>query len=130
MLVHFGRAHGDLHLDNIFVPLVPNVDAGAYRLIDLSEFSERAPLCRDIPHLLLATIGKHLVDIPTGRRRTLAVRIVDAAIGAPLGPGTLADQGYGRLAEELLAAGQDWAAGHDMLDDWRSAQLLGVLQLR
>jgi hypothetical protein len=47
-LVHLGRAHGDLHLDNIFIPLFPRVDADGYRLIDLSEFHERAPLSRDI----------------------------------------------------------------------------------
>jgi tetratricopeptide (TPR) repeat protein len=127
MLVHVGRAHGDLHLDNILIPLVPKVDADRYQLIDLSDFSERAPLCRDVPHLLMATIGKHLVEIPTGRRRALAARIVDAASGVPLGPGTLADQGYERLAEELLGAGDAWADRQDMLDDWRTEQVLGVV---
>jgi len=127
MLVHLGRAHGDLHLDNIFIPLTPAPDPDGYQLIDLSEFCEQAPLCRDVPHLLLATIGRHLLDIPTGRRRGLAARIVDAARGAPLDPGTLADQGYERLAAELLAAGEQWASGHDMLDNWRNEQLLGVV---
>lgn len=88
LLVRVGRAHGDLHLDNVFIPLIPAADPDRYQLIDLSQFSERAPLCRDVPHLLLATIGKHLTDIPTGRRRALAERILNAATGAPPDQGT------------------------------------------
>lgn len=125
--VHLGRAHGDLHLDNIFIRLGPQADAASYQLIDLSEWADDAPLCRDVPHLLLATIGKHLGDIPTGRRAQLATRILDAATGEDTGPGSLQDYGFEQLADELLHAGDRWAASHSMLDDWRVEQLLGVI---
>lgn len=127
VLVHLGRAHGDLHLDNIFLPLGPPPVPEDFTLIDLSEFSERAPLCRDVPHLLLATIGRHLDDIPSGRRRGLVGRIIDAAVGADLGPGTLSDRGHEDLVEQLLSAGDEWARRQDMLDSWRQEQLLGVI---
>jgi hypothetical protein len=125
--VHLGRAHGDLHLDNVFIRFGPQPEAASYQLIDLSEWAEKAPLCRDVPHLLLATIGKHLGAIPTGRRGQLATRILDAATGVARVPGSLQDYGFERLADELLAAGDEWAASHAMLDDWRVEQLLGVI---
>jgi hypothetical protein len=127
LLVHRGRAHGDLHLDNIFIRISPLVEADSFELIDLSEFDDRAPLCRDIPHLLLATIGRHLAGMPTRRRRLLAGRVLDAATGTPTGPGTLAGQGLERLTDKLLCAGDDWASSQAMLDDWRAQQLLGVI---
>src|SRR5690349_14636273 len=49
-----GRAHGDLHPDNILLPMSPVVDASAYRLIDLSDYSPDAALTRDLVHLTLA----------------------------------------------------------------------------
>lgn len=127
LIVHHGRAHGDLHLDNIFLQLSPEADAASYRLIDLSEWDEHAPLCRDIPHLLLATIGKHLSSLSSRRRRLLAGRVVDAAVGAPTGPGTLQGQGLEQLTDQLLHAGDEWAAEQSMLDDWRLQLLLGVI---
>ena len=127
VIVHLGRAHGDLHLDNIFIRFAPLADAASYQLIDLSEWSAEAPLCRDIPHLLLATIGKHLAEIPTGHRRYLAARIIDAASGVATGPGSLRHHGFEVLTDKLLAAGDDWAGRQDMLDDWRVEQLLGVV---
>ncbi|MFF5076097.1 hypothetical protein ACFY36_03530 [Actinoplanes sp. NPDC000266] len=53
-----GRSHGDLHVDNVIVPVSPGgaFDFDDIRLIDLSAFDPMAPLSRDIAALLLSLI--------------------------------------------------------------------------
>ncbi len=93
-----GRAHGDLHLDNVFIRLLPQPDAASFKLIDLSGWDNQAPLCRDVPHLLLATIGRHLGVTPGSDRRSLLQRILSAATGRATGPGSLHAHGLELLA--------------------------------
>ncbi|MBO4204888.1 hypothetical protein [Micromonospora echinofusca] len=104
-----GNTHGDLHVDNIIVPLAadgsPEYDQ--IRLIDLSGFDPSAPLSRDVATLLLSSIlptvqagiseadTRTLVHLLTRTDRTgvkadsLAVarivRAVHAAVAAGLG---------------------------------------------
>ncbi|WP_143051075.1 hypothetical protein [Amycolatopsis pretoriensis] len=60
-----GYSHGDLHVDNIVVPLTDGQpDFGQIRLIDLSGYSSSAPLSRDVATLLLSLI------LPTVRAKT------------------------------------------------------------
>lgn len=127
IIIHCGRAHGDLHLENVFVRLTPEASADGYRLIDLSEWSDEAPLCRDIPNLLLAATGRHLPQVETGQWSRLVDQILCAAAGEPLGPKSLQTQGIEELAAQVLSAGDGWANAQDMLDDWRQAQLLGIV---
>lgn len=126
-LVLHGRAHGDLHLDNIFIRLAPEPEVGTFKLIDLSAWDDQAPLCRDIPHLLLATIGKHLAGVPAGQRRSLLHRILAGVDRKPIGPGSLHNQGLELLSDALLASGDAWAEARDMPEDWRTQLLLGVI---
>jgi tetratricopeptide (TPR) repeat protein len=50
-----GRAHGDLHGDNILVPVDNGqVRAADFRLIDLATYEARAPLSRDLATLLVS----------------------------------------------------------------------------
>ncbi|MFT7869127.1 MULTISPECIES: hypothetical protein [Amycolatopsis] len=52
-----GYSHGDLHVDNIVVPLIDGrPDFSQIRLIDLSGYSSSAPLSRDVATLLLSLI--------------------------------------------------------------------------
>lgn len=56
-----GRAHGDLHLDNIIVSRwEKEVRADEYRLIDLCTFRDRAALGRDLATLLLSALVPHI----------------------------------------------------------------------
>jgi hypothetical protein len=54
----YGNTHGDLHLDNVIVPFMPDgvPDFERIRLIDLSGFSPSAPLTRDLATLLLSCV--------------------------------------------------------------------------
>lgn len=127
MLFLHGRAHGDLHLDNVMVQLIPELNVNTFRLIDLSNWEERAPLCRDLPHLLLATIGKHLSAMTVVQQKCLARRILDLLDGAMPGAGSLQNQGLEALSDALLQAGDGWSAGLNMLEDWHRQLLLGVV---
>ncbi|MGN9908614.1 hypothetical protein ACTMTJ_13810 [Phytohabitans sp. LJ34] len=52
-----GRAHGDLHADNILIPDRDGVPhPAAFRLIDLSTYDGLAPLSRDVAALMMSLI--------------------------------------------------------------------------
>lgn len=126
LIVLTGRAHGDLHLDNLIAPMGRGVDAAAFSAIDLSAFSDSAPLCRDPAHLVLATIGRHLHALAATERQDLLDRIVDAATGKSASR-SLRNLGLEELAHAVLGAGDGWAGGDmSMGDDWRRQLVLGV----
>ncbi|MFD8724489.1 NB-ARC domain-containing protein [Streptomyces sp. NPDC059629] len=57
-VVH-GLAHSDLHLQNVMVPYRGGVlRPDAYRLIDLADFAETAPLTRDVATLMLSVLAE------------------------------------------------------------------------
>ncbi|HEV2633603.1 MAG TPA: AAA family ATPase [Actinocrinis sp.] len=59
-----GRSHGDLHSDNILIPLLDGRPvAGGFRLIDLAAFEPQAPLSRDIATLALSLIAKQAGEL-------------------------------------------------------------------
>ncbi|MGW1165793.1 WD40 domain-containing protein [Streptomyces sp. NPDC002550] len=74
-----GAAHSDLHLQNVMVPfrrgtLCPD----AYRLIDLADFAEAAPLTRDLATLKLSVLADKVpVDLEADQERTLLAYVVN-----------------------------------------------------
>jgi tetratricopeptide (TPR) repeat protein len=61
--VHYlvGRTHGDLHGDNVLVPVRNGrVDAVGFRLIDLATYDARAPLSRDLATLLVSLCWREI----------------------------------------------------------------------
>ncbi|WP_328510687.1 hypothetical protein OG981_39440 [Streptomyces mirabilis] len=76
-----GRAHGDLHLDNVIVSRwEKEVRADEYRLIDLCTFRDRAALGRDLATLLLSALVPHIRHpLPPDQRHALLRFVVDPA---------------------------------------------------
>ncbi|XUL92035.1 hypothetical protein ACQ86D_40060 [Streptomyces galilaeus] len=67
-----GRAHGDLHLDNIMVPhLEGRPRYEDFQLIDLATFAEDAPLSRDVATLLLSALAPEVLAEAAGYGDTL-----------------------------------------------------------
>ncbi|MFI7500966.1 hypothetical protein ACIBVL_21185 [Streptomyces sp. NPDC049687] len=80
-----GRAHGDLHLQNI---MVPHRDGRArleeFRLIDLATYAEDAPLSRDVATLLLSALVPRVRErLPAEQERALLRHLVDANLMDP-----------------------------------------------
>ncbi|MFY1652153.1 hypothetical protein ACN27J_14810 [Solwaraspora sp. WMMB762] len=73
--VHYlvGRTHGDLHGDNILVPLHDKtVRPADFRLIDLTTYEARAPLSRDLAALLISLCWREIgVSSPRTRQAFL-----------------------------------------------------------
>ncbi|MGW7518703.1 hypothetical protein ACWGJ2_24260 [Streptomyces sp. NPDC054796] len=56
-----GRAHGDLHGDNVLIPEHDGtVDPSGFRLIDLATYDARAPLSRDLATLLISLCWREI----------------------------------------------------------------------
>ncbi|MEU3200284.1 hypothetical protein [Streptomyces sp. NPDC006996] len=74
-----GMGHGDLHLDNILVPMKEKVaQADDYRLIDLCTFDRKTDLGRDAATLLLSALVPHVRhEQPPDQRKALLRFIVD-----------------------------------------------------
>lgn len=74
-----GLAHGDLHLDNVVVPLRGGAPMGdAYRLIDLGAFREDATLSCDVAMLLLSALEPVVREpLPARQSQALLDYVVD-----------------------------------------------------
>ncbi|MCX4857501.1 AAA family ATPase [Streptomyces canus] len=56
-----GRTHGDLHGDNVLVPVHNGtVEPAGFRLIDLATYDARAPLSRDLATLLISLCWREI----------------------------------------------------------------------
>lgn len=56
-----GRTHGDLHGDNVLVPVYDGiVEADRFRLIDLATYDGRTPLSRDLATLLISLCWREI----------------------------------------------------------------------
>ncbi|KUL40540.1 hypothetical protein ADL15_07105 [Actinoplanes awajinensis subsp. mycoplanecinus] len=73
--IHYlvGRAHGDLHADNILVPVHDTaVYAQGFRMIDLATYRNDAPLSRDLASLLVSLCWREIgASSPRSRRAFL-----------------------------------------------------------
>jgi tetratricopeptide (TPR) repeat protein len=69
-----GRAHGDLHGDNVLVPVHDGtVQPAGFRLIDLATYDARAPLSRDLAALLVSLCWREIgAGSPNSRKTFLA----------------------------------------------------------
>ncbi|MEU0378602.1 hypothetical protein ABZ093_15085 [Streptomyces cyaneofuscatus] len=123
VLAILGRAHGDLHADNILLPMSPVVDASAYRLIDLSGYRSDAPLSRDLTHLTLALILRELPELTERQRSHLAEFLVDPEADLD---SALHIVGLGNLSNDIAEAGEVYAKQLSMPDDWQDQYLLSL----
>jgi tetratricopeptide (TPR) repeat protein len=69
-----GRAHGDLHGDNVLVPVQDGtVEPAGFRLIDLATYQARVPLSRDLAALLISLCWREIgASSPHSRRAFLS----------------------------------------------------------
>jgi hypothetical protein len=77
-----GNSHGDLHADNILIPLPQQGNPSAadferYRLIDLSTFRSGGLKAVDPAHLLLSIIARRLGDVSDTRKKDLARLVLE-----------------------------------------------------
>lgn len=77
LAVPVGSSHGDLHVENVLVRLRPTVVPADFRLIDLANREDRAPLGRDPIHLLVHMINLSLRYLGTGQRAALRRVLLD-----------------------------------------------------
>ncbi|MFJ8937771.1 hypothetical protein ACIRL0_18965 [Streptomyces sp. NPDC102365] len=113
-----GLGHGDLHLDNILVPMSEKVvQPHAYRLIDLCTFSERADLGRDVATLLLSVLVPHVNhpnELPPDQRHALLRFVVDPDVShrADIVPGAAAQ--VTAVRDTARQAMRDWGDPWDL----------------
>lgn len=84
-----GNAHGDLHQDNILVPL-PHTDQEPphnlftdYVLIDLTNYGNDKMIAVDPVHLLLSIIARRLREVPVRQRYRLQELILAPEVTVP-----------------------------------------------
>ncbi|MGP2435887.1 hypothetical protein [Streptomyces sp. JW3] len=66
-----GRAHGDLHGDNVLIPKRNGVpDPSRFRLIDLATYDGQAPLSRDLATLLISLCWRQIGESSTDSQST------------------------------------------------------------
>jgi tetratricopeptide (TPR) repeat protein len=123
ILALYGKAHGDLQPDNIVLPVGPQPMVDKYHLIDLSAYSEAAPLSRDPGHLLLSCIITEVSEMTEVQRQAVADFLIEPAMDAPA---QLQVSGVCDIANDISEAGEGFARRVGMLDDWQDMQLLSL----
>jgi hypothetical protein len=120
--VRFGRAHGDLNLGNVLMPVDPPRPE-EYKLIDLGGFSPKALLARDPMHLLLSIAIEWLKSgINPGTR--LSRTLIDVIVR----PGArTTEEECQKVSQEIHAAGHSWAARKGLGDDWTRQSMLSLV---
>ena len=102
----YGKAHGDLHQDNILLPVGAQPEVGKYRLIDLSAYSADAPLSRDPGHLLLSCVITEVSEMTELQRQAVAGFLIDPTLEAPA---QLQVSGVCDIANDIAEAGEGFA---------------------
>jgi hypothetical protein len=119
-----GHAHGDLHLENILLPIRPKLKASDFRLIDLSNYSESAPLSRDPIHLLLSIVARDLPDMEgDSTRRELAHHLIEPGSVEPVH----VHVGLWQVIHAIQKAGRSWIAAQGLVDDWDALRPLSLV---
>jgi hypothetical protein len=120
-----GFAHGDLHGGNV---LVPRTATGAlhtprFRLVDLSNYEEDAPLTRDLVALLLTSMLRFVPQLGAAQADELLRCLVDPD-GEPSGwlPPLLA-----RLVDAVHQVGTAYATAGGWAPEWRTQYRLSLI---
>ncbi|MEU8001319.1 hypothetical protein AB0B66_09195 [Catellatospora sp. NPDC049111] len=116
-----GKAHGDLHMDNILVRVRPTVSVDDFRLIDLMKYDSMAPLTSDPVYLVLHAVARSLGGLNDPARESLLALLLRPATGV-IGavPAWL-----GRLVVSVHATGEAWAGS--LIDEWRAQTRLSLI---
>ncbi|MFI5591699.1 hypothetical protein ACIA5G_42080 [Amycolatopsis sp. NPDC051758] len=77
LAVPVGSSHGDLHVENVLVRVQPTVVPADFRLIDLANREDRAPLGRDPIHLLVHMVNLSLRHLGTSQLTALRLVLLD-----------------------------------------------------
>ena len=101
--LHHGRAHGDLHLDNIFIRFSPRPRPIASGLSICRTDAARAAVVGHLRTFSWPQSGSTWRGSRAGYAAQLGTRILDAATGAEPGPGTLQGQGLEQLTRPVAA---------------------------
>ncbi len=118
-----GKAHGDLHTENILVPVRDSVDASPFRLIDLAKYDSSAPLTRDPVHLLLYIIARAMPDLSDGQSDAL----IDELIAPDSGRGAVLPEWLRTLITTVRRTGEEWTFPSGLVAEWRGQTQLSLL---
>ncbi|MGW0979580.1 hypothetical protein ACWD33_01890 [Streptomyces xiamenensis] len=116
LMVVLGCAHGDLHADNILIPQKPLPNPSGYRLIDLSAYSEDAPLARDPSHLLLSMLMGEIAELGELKRQAVSAFLLDPSTEQS---DYLQLSGLLVLIKEVTGVGERFATQLGLLDHWQ-----------
>jgi hypothetical protein len=117
-----GRAHGDLSVRNVLLPVDP-ADPGAFRLIDYDRYSSHAPLTRDPAHLLISIATERVGGYAAGSdiRADLIRALVEPSFTSP------ETAGFAEIAGQIRDGGEQWAQSKGGLTEWRGQTLLSIV---
>jgi hypothetical protein len=123
-----GNAHGDLHVDNILVPILVNAPPAAsdfekFILIDLSTFEDNRLLAVDPTHLLLSIIARRLQDLSPQARNRLSDLVLDPEHGETGGVPTELAQ----AVHAIHGAGIQFAEPRNLYNEWREETWAAVV---
>ncbi|MEO3808356.1 hypothetical protein ABGB17_05075 [Sphaerisporangium sp. B11E5] len=117
-----GRAHGDLHVENVLLPVAATVDPAGYRLIDLAKYSSDAPLTRDPVHFVLNVVVRVLPDLSPSQRQVL----MDVLIGRP-DPAERLPSWLAAFVTRIRMAAEKWLAKSSLATEWRQQSMLSLI---
>ncbi|MCK9875946.1 toll/interleukin-1 receptor domain-containing protein [Frankia sp. Ag45/Mut15] len=117
-----GRVHGDLHIENILVPMSLQDVGTSYQLIDLARYSAHAVLTRNPTHLVLHLLARTLNELgPVGRTAAIEM-LLD-----PRNTGELLPSWLAMFIRATRKAAEDWARKVSLVDYWRDQVPLSLL---
>ncbi len=115
--VYRGKGHGDLHCDNILIPVNGKaVDAKSFQLIDTGRFSPKLPISWDPARLMLSLVTSWLPGLaPRSAIRSSLAELVLAPHEFPSSPPIA---GYLQVAARVREAAALWAIRRDLVSEW------------
>jgi hypothetical protein len=121
--VFLGKGHGDLHVNNVLVPVDAGVvQADRFQLIDLGRFSSTMPISRDPVKLLLSVAARWLQAlVPASPIRSSLAELVVTPGDVPRYPSVA---GYVDVARRVNAAAARWAERRRLVRDWHEQHRL------
>ncbi|WP_261571215.1 toll/interleukin-1 receptor domain-containing protein, partial [Frankia gtarii] len=117
-----GRAHGDLHVENILIPTAWRDAGAAFQLIDLSRYAPDAVLTRDPTHLVLHVLARMLVELSPNQRTATIDLLLDPDLD-----GAILPQWLWLFIGQVRSAGEEWARAAGLVEQWRDQLPLSLL---